>query len=54
MAGLVPAIHADPLQRGIPFTAGDATASVEPTYGSTAWMPGTSPGMTAAEVDALW
>ena len=52
MAGLVPAIHADPLQRGIPFAAGDAAASDEPTLGWTAWMPGTSPGMTGGGAKA--
>jgi hypothetical protein len=35
MAGLVPAIHAAPLQ--ITFDVGD---------GFSAWMPGTRPGMT--------
>ena len=35
MAGLVPAIHAAPLSRNMQFS-----------IVGTAWMPGTSPGMT--------
>jgi hypothetical protein len=51
MAGLVPAIHADPRKRGIRFGADAAAETSETTFGYTAWMPGTSPGMT--EGDAI-
>jgi len=43
MAGLEPAIHAEPMSR---------TSQVVPGLG--AWMPGTSPGMTGESVPKGW
>jgi hypothetical protein len=53
MAGLVPAIHVDPRQRGIRLAAHVAAADDKLTFRWTAWIPRTSPGMTGGYAEVL-